>query len=113
MNSIDTVEGVVKSILSALFDLIAVNRMDDTEYILTLKTVIQATESYLQQDSELKPHCQLVKTVFYNYSKELWLKHVLQIRKDDPELNDKSTDDPDGYFEYFFDYIYEHGTYPP
>jgi len=112
MDTIHTVEAVVKSIISGLFESITGNNPDDTEYILSVKTVIQATENFIQQNSQLAAQWPPLKTALYSHSKQLWLNHIKNLKKNEPEANEKSTDETEEYFEYCFDHIYEYGSYP-
>ena len=113
MNCIDAIEGTLKSIIRHLCCLYADNRLEDTDYIREVKTVIEATCSFLKKNKEVIENHQILEKILYQYAKQLWLEHIFSKRQ--PEIapaavkdNAEETD----YFNYFFDHIYNNETYP-
>lgn len=111
MKNIDAVEGIVKYILTALHQYSIANRIEDTDYISNVKTIIEATKLFLEHNIEIIDDPQLVTDILYQFSKDLWLKYVDDIKKN--ELQDtESLAEHHEYNEYYYDYIYHHGIYP-
>lgn len=110
MNCIDAVEGTVKSIINGLFQLFVESGFDDTEYIRSIKRVMDSTDTFLQNNKEIAGNPKTLKNVLYEYAKDLWLKYMANKTKsgDDKEQVSEKME----YYEYYFDYIYCHGTYP-
>ena len=117
MNCIDAIEGTVKCIINHLYELYIEERLDDSEYIRSVKAIIDATNEYLSNQEEIVFDSGSLKTGLYAYSKELWLK-----RQNTEENGPQNAGGPgghivviqpnDGYQDYYYDYIYCHGLYP-
>jgi hypothetical protein len=114
MNRIDAVEGTAKNILSALFDLYISQRQDDSEYILTVRSLIDATVSFVDRNREISDQPSILREVLYDYGKQLWL---IRQQSQDPEIDSthfpESKEERSEYLLYYYDYIYEKGEYPP
>jgi hypothetical protein len=113
MNCIDAVEGTVKCIITKLHQMFIEDRRDDTEYIRNVKAVMDATDFFIQNNREIVSEPQMLKHVLYVFSKELWLKNVE--KNDAPNFSsdaDNSDYENRRYYNYYYDYIYNHGTYP-
>ena len=109
MNNLDAIEGSVKSILEKLHGVWIDVHLDDSEYIRNTKAVIEAADRFIQENREVTSDPEILIKVLYQYAKELWLTHKMTVAK--PVSGD---DDENGdYSEYCFDYIYQHGVYPP
>lgn len=126
MNCIDAIEGTVKCILNRIHEVTLEDHMDDSEYVRSIKAVIDATDDFVEGNQEIVPDRNLLKNVLYSYSKDLWRNTA----SDSPEPiepaagepvthkwngappNDVATPDDDGYRDYYFDYLYRHGVYP-
>lgn len=128
MNCIDCVEGVIKDVIVNIHRMFIEERQDDTEYIRNIKAVILGADNFIQNNRELVHSPELLEKVLYSFSKQLWLKTPCEILEEDPaEAADRDKegeeaeagcprdDSPydDKYYEYYFDYIYNHGVYPP
>jgi hypothetical protein len=113
MNCIDAIEGTVKCILKRLHALALEDRLDDSEYIRSVKAVIDATDLFVQGNREIVNEPSMLKQVLYAYSKDLWLKDQRMEPSDRDTPDDLTVVDlNDGYFDYYYDYIYSHGLYP-
>ena len=113
MNCIDAVEGTVKCIITKLHQMFIEDRRDDTEYIRNVKAVMEATDFFIQNNREIVSEPQMLKQVLYVFSKELWLKNVDKINGTDFNSDaDDSGYESIRYHNYYYDYIYIHGTYP-
>ena len=113
MNCIDAVEGSVKSIISELYRVYVEYNLDDTEYIRNVKTIIDGTDFFIQENREIVTEPQILKDVLYGFSKGLWMEglkeDVLQAsfsKQADSVLEGKE------YLDYYFDHIYGQGDYP-
>lgn len=114
MNRIDAVEGTAKHILAALFDLYVRQRTDDTEYIQTVKSLIDATVEFVDRNREISDHPSILREVLYEFGKTLWLKRQLN-QPLDPDSSQawQNAEDRTEYLLHYYDYIYEKGEYPP
>jgi len=111
MNCIDAVEGTTKNIIDGLFQLFVEYNLDDTEYIRNIKTVMDSTDVFLQNNKELYGNPHTLKKVLYEHAKDLWLNNVFnKIGADN--ISREQVSDKIEYNGYYFDYIYNHGTYP-
>jgi hypothetical protein len=72
MKCIDAIEGTVKCILNRIHEVSLEDRMDDSEYVRSVKAVIDATDDFVEGNQEIVPDPNLLKNVLYSYSKELW-----------------------------------------
>ena len=112
MNCIDAIEGMVKKIIDCTYEDLCSDFLDDTEYIRNTKTAIVAVETFTHENKEITPLPDVLKNVLYEYAKGKWIAYHLEIE------NDKTTAGPDespidfDYFNYYYDYIYEHGVQP-
>ena len=113
MNRIDAVEGTAKNILYALFDLYVRQRGDDSEYIQTVKSAIEATVEFVDRNKEISDHPAILREVLYEFAKDLWLNRQLTQSLDgDPSLSPQTPEERIEYLLYYYDYIYEKGEYP-
>ena len=129
MKCIDAIEGTVKCILSRIHEVTLEDRMDDSEYVRNVKAVIDATDVFVETNQEIVPDRNLLKSVLYSYSRELWRstaneseppatsepeapKKAEAKASDEAESNAEFAGDDDGYRDYYFDYLYRHGVYP-
>ena len=104
MQSIDAIEGTVKFILENLHRQAGESGWDDTEYIASVKTVMEAVDRFIEENQEIINEPRLLHDVLYGHAKNLWLS---TLNESDPQAQ------PDeAYSEYYFDYIYQHGIYP-
>jgi hypothetical protein len=113
MNCIDAIEGTVKCILKRLHVLAVEDRLDDSEYIRSVKAVIEATDLFVQGNREILGQRSMLKQVLYAYSKDLWLKDQRTEPLDRGTAHGLAAFEiNDGYPNYYYDYIYRHGLYP-
>jgi hypothetical protein len=87
------------------------NQLDDSEYIRNAKTIIDATERYLDDNPEVVQDPQLLKQVLYVHSRNLWLMNQSPGTAKMPETIDIDNDSQE-YQTYYFDYVYNHSVYP-
>ncbi len=112
MKCIDAIEGNVKYILKELHSTCIQNNLDDSEYILNVKTVIDATDQYIQNNPEIVKDPKLLKQVLYVYSRNLWLIGQPSAASDpQSEIEDFSVENEE-YQTYYYDYLYHRGVYP-
>lgn len=111
MNCIDAVEGTAKSIIDGLFQLFIESNHDDTEYIRNMKKVMDSTGLFLQNNREITGDPETLKKVLYEYAKVLWLKNLVNNIKNDDKSSENVLEKVE-YHEYYFNHIYNHGTYP-
>lgn len=110
MKCIDAIEGTVKCILKELHVNFTKTDMDDSEYISHAKSVIEATDHYIQKNPELVEAPELLKQVLYVYSRNLWM--MGQTDPANGSYKDASIDYEDDYQTYYYDYLYDRGIYP-
>jgi hypothetical protein len=106
MNNLDAIEGSVKSILEKLHGVWIDAHLDDSEYIRNTKAVIESADRFIQENREITIAPEILIAVLYRYARELWLTHKMTVEK-------PVTGENGDYSEYYFDYIYKHGVYPP
>lgn len=114
MNCIDAIEGTVKCIIEQLHVMYVEERLDDSDYIRCVKSVINATETFVSRQKEICVESNLLKDGLYAFSKKLWLKHQAaeQSGASSVEGNVVVIQPNDGYQDYYYDYIYSHDVYP-
>lgn len=115
MNCIDAIEGTVKQIIIRIFNQYTVLGQDDTEYIMNIKAVVEGSEEFVLENTDIITSPQTLKAVLYDFAKGLWLQNLQksQPQTADPGPADKEdASDQDGYYGYYFDHIYHHGEYP-
>ncbi|MDJ0780490.1 MAG: hypothetical protein QNJ22_00890 [Desulfosarcinaceae bacterium] len=130
MKCIDAIEGTVKCILNRIHQVSLEDRMDDSEYVRSVKAVIDATDNFVEGNQEIVPDRDLLKDVLYSYSKDLWrsaapakqpAKEAALPTASTPGASsapfsgafvDETDPENDGYRDYYFDYLYRHGVYP-
>ena len=139
MKCIDAIEGTVKCILNRIHEVSLEDRMDDSEYVRSVKAVIDATDDFVEGNQEVLQDRDLLKNVLYSYSKDLWRKaagdapqapdatlfaesapakdagaggRTARDRAQDKDPSEEAACENDGYRDYYFDYLYRHGVYP-
>ncbi len=127
MNCIDCVEGVVKDVLINIHRMFIEERQDDTEYIRNTKAVILGSGSFIQNNRELVGDPKLLEKELYAFARKLWLEAPCEVLDGDPLPADREKEGEtaeegapreispydEKYYKYYFDYIYNHGVYPP
>ena len=114
VNAIDTIEGILKTIIDQSFDDFISDRRDDSDYTRNVKTVLNALEVFLQKNIEFATTpAPTIKGVIYKYAKEKWIA----LRSEGVLSKENSRDDSDNlndieYLSYYYDYVYDHGVYP-
>ncbi len=106
MNCVDAIEGTVKCIIDKMYGLFFEGVQDDTEYIRNAKVVITGTDAFVQAHQEDVIHPDQLQKRLYGYAKERWLNYVQSIAE-------SSVDRDPAFYDYYFDYIYHHGIFPP
>jgi len=114
MNVIDAIEGSAKYIIDHLYQRIDNGELDDTEYIANVQTVINALAQFISDNKEIACNPKTLQDILYAYSKELWLdviekRNIALTPKDEQNESLKNHE----YIQYYYDYIYAHGVYPP
>jgi len=113
MNCIDAIEGIIKRIIDRTLEDLFSDRLDDTEYIRNIKTVIFAAEAFMRENKEIFNNPEIVKRILYDYAKDKWMNHRVK-----PQHKNKTTTyKADNLFDleylyYYYDYIYDRGVYP-
>lgn len=112
---IEAIEGTAMSVLKSLHEIFLSDRQDDTEYIRNVRAVMDAIRRYAQEDDTVLSDPEPVKLKLYRFAKTLWLENLKRDVGDGPNraietaANDRENED---YYDYYFDYIYNHGVYP-
>ena len=113
MKYIDAIEGTAKYIISRFHQMYIEESLDDTEYIRNIKAIIGGIDMFVKDNKEIVIESNMLKEVLYSFSKELWLTNLEKSYSENITSNDE--DDSfvtNGYYDYYFDYIYNHGVYP-
>jgi hypothetical protein len=108
MKCIDAIEGNVKLILNQLHKSYIDQKLDDSEYIRNVKSVLDATHQYVQKNPEIIESPKMLKQVLYVYSRNLWLRGPQSV----PSAKRISDPDAEDYQTYYYDFIYDRGVYP-
>jgi plasmid maintenance system antidote protein VapI len=113
MNCIDAIEGTVKRIIDQTYENLALDRMDDTEYIRNIKVAIEAVDSFINENREVTTHPEVIKKVLYDYAKEKWMVYRSKCKDTNKATINENDDLMDSeYFYYYYDYIYDRGVQP-
>ena len=109
MNCIDAIEGTAKELLLKFVDISTDYRLDTSEYVRSVKAVIDAAVNFIQNNPEVSETPELVREVLYDYAREQWLTRLEKNVDSDQSAAGK----PDiEYQAYCYDYVYAHGNYP-
>ena len=109
MNCIDAVEGTAKTLLDNFVDAAAEYRLDASEYIRNVKSVIDGVVRFVEDNPEVSERPELIRDELYNHAKSQWLARLTPTVDSGPE----SPADADmEYHAYCYDYVYDHGNYP-
>jgi len=112
---IEAVEGTARSVLKSLYEVFVNDRQDDTEYIRNVKAVMDGLQRFSQENEDALSDPGPVKLKLYRFSKELWLENLKRGAGDGPDSAIEPVADDmeyEDYYDYYFDYIYNHGVYP-
>ena len=109
MNCIDAVEGTAKAILAKFLDLATEYRMDASEYIRNVKTVIEGAAHFITENPELSNKPDILRDVLYEHAKTQWLSRMEKNLEADPAT---STGPDLEYQAYCYDHLYAQGNYP-
>lgn len=109
MNCIDAIEGTAKTLLLKFVDISSDYRLDASEYVRSVKAVIDAAVHFIRNNPEVSETPELVREVLYDYAKEQWLTRL----EKNVDPNQPAVGKPDiEYQAYCYDYVYVHGNYP-
>ena len=113
MKCIDAIEGTTKYIISEFHQLYIKEGLDDTEYIRNIKAIINGIDMFIQDNKEIISEAKMLKQVLYSFSKKLWLANVEKSYTGNVTSHDENDGSKNnGYYDYYFDFIYNHGDYP-
>lgn len=109
MNCIDVIEGLAKVLLGKVADVSNEDRLDDSEYIRSVKAIIEAVALFVKNNPEVSETPELIGDVLYDFAKAQWLARLEKIVAADPDAgNERDLE----YQAYCYDYLYAHGNYP-
>ena len=112
MKCIDAIEGTAKYIISRFHQLFIDEGLDDTEYIRNIKAIIDGIDMFVQDNKEIITETKMLKHVLYSFSKELWLTNLKKYTENVTSHDEDDSFENNGYYDYYFDYIYNNGVYP-
>lgn len=114
MNCIDAIEGSAKNIIIKLHGVFIDDNLDDTEYIRNIKAVLNGISEFVRSNKEIISDFKILEQVLYEFSRELWLSELEKRSGQEPDTGEAAIAGSENkeYLEYYFDYIYAHGTYP-
>jgi len=108
--SIDVIRGTTQQIISRLYLLFfEQEQQDDTEYIRTVRTVVEAAVEYTAGLGEDAPVTQQLEKELFTFSRQIWLEHLLEKREQEGLSHDE---EQAAYYTYYYRYIYENDQYP-
>ena len=87
MNCIDAIEGMAKALLEKFLDVSMEYRMDVSEYIRNVKTVIDTVILFVKNNPEVSETPELIRDVLYDYAKNLWLDRFKKSVDSDPKAD--------------------------
>ncbi len=113
MECIDAIEKNLKRILESLYRLFVENGTDDSEYIQNVKAVLEGTAMFLNENRDSFKNVDALKKNLYDFAKSLWIEHIQSVlsKEDTTDKKDTALEDK-GYHSYYYDYIFNHDTYP-
>jgi glycine cleavage system H lipoate-binding protein len=109
MNCIDAIEGMAKALLEKFLDVSMEYRMDASEYIRNVKTVIDTVILFVKNNPEVSETPELIEDVLYDWAKANWLARLEKTVDTDEET--RAARDLE-YQAYCYDYLFAHGNYP-
>ncbi len=113
MNCIDAIEGTVKSILNKLCRAALEAELDDSDYIQTVRIILEATEQFARSNREIVPQPEILKKVLYEYSRNLWLNHRQNSATAKAPGNTRiQSGTCRDYQVYYYDYLFHNDQYP-
>ena len=113
MKCIDAIECTTKYIISEFYQIYIEEGLDDTEYIRNIKAIINGIDMFIRNNREIISEAKILKKVLYSFSKELWLANIEKSCNENVTSHDEDdSSENNGYYDYYFDYIYNHGVYP-
>ncbi len=108
--SIDVIKGTTQQIISRLYLLFTEqDQQDDTEYIRTIRTVVEAAVAYAAGLGEDAPVTRQLEKELFAFSQQIWLGHLLEKRRQEGLSDDE---EQAAYYTYYYRYIYENDQYP-
>jgi hypothetical protein len=112
MKCIDAVEGTMKTVLGEIFKRFVDERLDDSDYIREIKSILEGTEHFIRDNPEITSEPDILLEVLYSHSKDLWMERIRECWEAEGEEADETELQDIAYHNYYFDYIYHTGTYP-
>ena len=109
MNCIDAIEGMAKALLEKFLDVSMEYRMDVSEYIRNVKTVIDTVILFVKNNPEVSETPELIEDVLYDWAKAKWLARLEKTIDTDEETGAMRDLE---YQAYCYDYLFAHGNYP-
>ncbi len=114
---INATEQIFESVFSQFHQIFIRDRLDDTEHIRNIKTVLSGIDEHCkaQEKVAISIECQSLKQRLYRFSKSLWMEKIRADRQEDRKkegAHEEEDSEEEDYFDYYFDYIYNHGVYP-
>jgi hypothetical protein len=101
---------VVQNIISEFHRRFVEDRLDDSDHIRNIKTILRATDHFAQTHPETIEDPAHFRKQLYEYARTLWLSAISKAPKTDDENGGFLGDHE--YLKYYFDYLYHHGVYP-
>ena len=113
MKNKDAIEGILKGIISRFHSSVPIEETDDTEYIKTVRTVIETADAYVAEHQDEFPESDVLPKALYEFAREKWLVSLQELRiSTATEKEPAFTQEDIEYYKYYYDYIYHTGTYP-
>ena len=107
---IDAIRGTTRQIISRLYLLFSEHgQQDDTEYIRTIRAVVEAAAEYAAGPGQDRSMAAQLEKELFEFSRQVWLEHLLAKRRREGLSDDE---EQAAYYAYYYRHIYENGQYP-
>jgi len=107
---IDTISGTARHIISRLYLLFSEHgQQDDTEYIRTIRAVVEAAVEYATGPGQDSSVADQLENELFEFSQQVWLEYLLEKRRREGLSCDE---EQAAYYAYYYRHIYENGQYP-
>ncbi len=108
--AIDVIEGNTRQIIARLHLLFSERgQQDDTEYIRTIRAVVEAAAGYADSLGESSDTTGRLGKALFAFSQQVWLERLLEKRRQEGLSADE---EQAAYYSYYYQYIYENNEYP-
>lgn len=109
MKCIDSIEGVIISVLKEYFSEYCPSR-DDSEFALNVRIVLKGVDRFVREHREIIGDSEILKKILFEFSRDLWITDMIK-KHHNPEETDIEKEKE--YYTYYFNHLFNQGIYPP